>query len=95
MNRYELALILNPNLEEEGRKEEFEKVQGLITRFGGEIDKVDDWGKRKLAYEVQKLNEGFYYFVTFLSEGGVPAEVESRIRIMESVLRFLIIRQDD
>lgn len=94
MNKYELAVILKPNLEEETRKADFEKIQGLITRFGGTIEKVDDWGKRRLAYEIQKLNEGFYSFTTFTADGDAPAEIERRIRIMESVLRYLVIRQD-
>lgn len=94
MNKYELAIIFNPNLDEEALKAEFDTVQGYITRFGGTVEKVDDWGKRKLAYEIEKLSEGFYNFITFTSEGSAPAEIENRIRIRENVLRFLIIRQD-
>jgi small subunit ribosomal protein S6 len=94
MNKYELTIILKPNLEEEIHKAEIEKIHALITRFGGTIDKVDDWGKRRLAYEIDKNAEGFYSFIYFSSEGGAPAEIESRIRIMESLLRFLIIRLD-
>ena len=60
MNKYELALVLNPTLDEEARTEAFNKVQDLITRFGGTIEKVDDWGKKRLAYEIKKVNEGFY-----------------------------------
>ena len=52
MNKYELALVLNPTLDEEARTEAFNKVQDLITRFGGTIEKVDDWGKKRLAYEM-------------------------------------------
>lgn len=94
MNKYELAVILKANLDEETQKAEFEKIQSLITRFGGSIDKVDEWGRRRLAYEINKMSEGVYSFITFTSDANAPAEVESRIRIMESVLRFLIIRQD-
>lgn len=94
MNTYELALVLNGKLEEEARVEAFEKAKGYIERFGGKVIKVDDWGKRRLAYEIQKMREGFYYFVTFEATSEVPAEVEARIRIMESVLRFLIVNPD-
>ena len=94
MNKYELAVILKPILEEEEQKAEFEKIQALITKLGGTIDKVDEWGRRKLAYEIQKHSEGVYSFITFTSEPGVPAEIESRIRIMENVLRHLIVRQE-
>lgn len=94
MNKYELALVLNPTLDEETKLAEVAKVQDLITRFGGTIEKVDDWGKRRLAYEIKKVNEGFFSFTSFEAEGSTPAEIESRIRIMESVLRYLIIRKD-
>ena len=65
MNKYELALVLRPDLDEETKAAESQKVQDLITRFGGTIDKIDDWGKRRLAYEIQKVNEGFFSFISF------------------------------
>jgi len=91
MRKYELCVVLKPNLNEEEAKAEFEKIQGLVSRFGGVVDKVDEWGKRKLAYEIDKINEGIYFFIIFTAEAEAPAEIESRIRIMESVLRYLII----
>lgn len=94
MNKYELAVILKPNLEEETHKAEVEKVHALITRFGGTVEKVDDWGKRRLAYEIDKCTEGFYSFITFLADSGAPSEIENRMRIMENVLRYLVIRQE-
>ena len=95
MNQYDLGVIVSAKLDEEGQKAELEKVQELVTRFGATIDKVDHWGRRKLAYPIQKQNDGVYTFITFSSESGTPAEIESRLRIMENVLRFLIIRIDD
>ena len=95
MNQYELGVIVSAKLDEEAQKAELERVSELITRFGGTIDKVDNWGRRKMAYPIEKQNDGVYSFITFSSEGGVPAEVESRLRILEDVLRFLIIRIDD
>lgn len=94
MNQYELALVINGKLTEEVRDEALEKVKGLIERFDGKIAKVDDWGKRRLAYEIQKVREGFYYFITFESEATAPAQIEKRIRIMETVLRFLIVKAE-
>ena len=94
MNKYELALVLRANLDEETHKAEVEKIHELITRFGGTIEKVDDWGKRRLAYEIQKQTEGFYSFITFVSESEAPAEIERRLRITENVLRYLVIRQE-
>ena len=95
MNKYEMGVVFKPTLEEEPLKAELERVQDLITRFGGTIDKVDEWGRRRLAYEIQKLTEGVYYFISFTGENTTPAEIESRIRIFENVLRYLIVRIDE
>lgn len=94
MNKYELALVVNPALDEEERTAVTTRVQDLIARFGGTIEKVDDWGKRRLAYEIKKVNEGFFSFTAFDAEASAPAELESRLRIMDNVLRYLIIRKD-
>lgn len=95
MYQYELGIVLVPTLSEEEKVASLEKVKELVVRFGGEITKVDDWGKRRLAYEINKIKEGFYYFIEFKANGDAPNEVESRIRIMESVLRYLTIRLDE
>jgi len=95
MNQYESGVIVSTRVDEEGQKSELERVQELVTRFGGKIEKVDSWGRRKLAYPIQKQNDGVYTFISYAAEPGVPAEVESRIRIMENVLRFLTIRLDE
>lgn len=92
MNKYELALVLDAVLADEAKEERLKKVSDLLERFGGKIEKVDDWGKRRLAYEIQKKNEGFYYFIYFDAESSAPAEIESRLRIMDDVLRYLIVR---
>ena len=94
MNKYELAVVVNAKLEDEQRDAVLEQVKTLITRFGGVISDVDDWGNRKLAYEIQKMHEGHYYFIHFEAEATVPAEFESRIRIMDNVIRYLCVRQD-
>lgn len=95
MYQYELGIVLVPTLSEEEKVASLEKVKELVVRFGGEITKVDDWGKRRLAYEINKIKEGFYYFIEFNANGDAPNEVESRIRIMESVVRYLTIRLDE
>ena len=56
---------------------------------------VEDWGKKRLAYEIQKMREGFYYFIQFESEADAPAQIEQRVRIMDNVLRFLCVRKDE
>jgi small subunit ribosomal protein S6 len=88
-------VIIRADLEEEAFRAEMERVKGFIDRFGGTIDKIDDWGRRKLAYPIQKLTEGMYSFITYSSEGDTPKEVEARLRLQENVLRFLTIRRDE
>lgn len=94
MNKYELAVVLSAKLEDDERAAALEKVKGYITRFGGNIVDVDEWGKKRLAYEIQKSKEGFYYFIHFEGEENCPNEVEAHIRIMEPVVRYLCVRQD-
>ncbi|MDO4299421.1 MAG: 30S ribosomal protein S6 [Lachnospiraceae bacterium] len=94
MNKYELAVVVSAKIEDEDRAATIEKVKEIITRFGGTVTEVDEWGKRRLAYEIQKMREGFYYFVRFEADAACPAEVEKRVRIMENVIRYLCVRQD-
>lgn len=94
-NRYELTIIMKPTLDDETRKAQMEQISSLMVRFGATIEKVDEWGKKRLAYEIQKIGEGFYYIITFLSAPSAPEEIEKRIRIMENLLRYLIIRVDE
>ena len=72
MNKYELAVVVSAKLEDEARADVIEKVKALITRFGGNVTDVDEWGKRRFAYEIQKMSEGYYYFVHFEAEPTVP-----------------------
>ena len=96
MPTYQLAVVLSAKLEDEERAAALEKVQGYIARYGGTVTNVDDWGKKRLAYEIQKMREGFYYFIRFESENSdCSNEVESHIRIMEPVIRFLCVKQDE
>ena len=94
MNKYELAVVVNAKIEDDARAAVIEKVQAYITRFGGQVSDVDEWGKRKLAYEIQKMREGYYYFIHFEAETTAPAEIEGRLRIMENVIRYLCVRVD-
>ena len=94
MNKYELAVVVSAKIEDDARAEVIEKVKDLITRVGGNVTDVDEWGKRRFAYEIQKMKEGFYYFIHFEGEANCPNEVEAHIRIMEPVVRYLCVRQD-
>ena len=95
MNKYELALIVSAKIEDDERAAAVEKAKEIITRFGGVVTEVEDGGKKRLAYEIQKMREGFYYFIQFDAESTVPAEIESRVRIMDNVIRYLCVRQDE
>ena len=95
MNKYELALVVSAKIEDDARTATVEKAKDYIVRAGGTVTEVEDWGKKKLAYEVQKMKEAFYYFIRFEAESTVPAEIESRVRIMDNVIRYLCVRQDE
>ena len=95
MNKYELALVVNAQIEDDARAAVVEKAKGYVERFGGQISEVEEWGKKKLAYDIQKMSEGYYYFIQFEAEPEAPAQIEENIRIMENVLRFLCVRKDE
>ncbi len=96
MNKYEIAVVASAKLEDEERVAVIEKIKELVVRFGGTVSDVDDWGKRKLAYEIQKMDEAFYYFIHFESENAdCPNELEQQLRIMDGVIRYLVVRQDE
>ena len=92
MNKYELAVVVSAKIEDEERAAVVDKCKALIERFGGTITNVDDWGKKRLAYEVQKMKEAFYYFIQFESDSVCPNEVEAHVRIMEPVIRYLCVK---
>ena len=94
MMKYELALVLSAKIEDEERAAMVEKVQAMITTAGATITNVDEWGKKQLAYEIQKMREGYYYFIQFDASAECPAEIERRVRIMEPVMRYLCVKQD-
>ncbi len=95
MNKYELAVVVNAQIDDEARAAVVDKCKDLIARFGGTVSDVDDWGKKKLAYEIQKMNEAYYYFIHFDAEGSAIVEIENRMRIMDNVIRYLCVRQDE
>ena len=94
MSKYELAVVVSAKLEDDARAEVIEKMKALVTRFGGNITDVDEWGKKRLAYEIQKMKEAYYYFIHFESETTTPGEIEERIRIMDGVIRYLCVKQE-
>lgn len=95
MNKYELALVVSAKIEDDARTATVEKAKEYITRAGGTVIEVEEWGKKKLAYDIQKMSEGYYYFIQFEAEAEAPAQIEENIRIMDNVLRFLCVRKDE
>ena len=94
MNKYELALVVSAKIEDDARTAVVEKAKEYITRAGGTVTEVEEAGKKRLAYEIQKMKEAYYYFIHFESDAETPGEVEKRIRIMDNVIRYLCVRQD-
>ena len=96
MSKYEIAVVLSAKLEDEERAGIIEKIKGLVERFSGNVTDVDEWGKKKLAYEIQKMDEAYYYFVHFETENSdCPNEMEQQLRIMDGVIRYLVVAQDE
>ena len=94
MNKYELTVVVNAKIEDDVRVATEEKVKEYVARYGGTVTNVDEWGKKRLAYEIQKMKEAYYYFIHFESETTTPGEIEERIRIMDGVIRYLCVKQE-
>ena len=95
MRKYETIFILDPDLEEEQALSTIEKVKGIITQTNGEILKVEDWGKRKLAYEVKKKAKGHYVLIHFSGSPASLSELERNFRVMDAVIKFQSVRLDE
>lgn len=91
MRDYELTVIAHPALEETALKDIVDRIQGWITEAGGNIDKVDVWGKRQLAYPIRKQNEGLYVFFQLKMPPTFGVELERNLRFLESIMRFLLV----
>ena len=94
MTNYELMFIINPTLEEEKKNAVVEKVTEIITNGGGEVSKTDVWGMRKLAYPIEKKEEGYYVVIEFQAAPELPKELNRRLRISDDVMRHLVINKD-
>lgn len=94
MNHYELMFIIKSTLEEDKKEAAIEAVKGIIEA-DGEVEKVDVWGMRKLAYPIQKMNEGYYVVVEFSAKPELPKELDRRLKISDNVIRHLIINKDE
>ena len=95
MRKYEAALILLSNLEEEVRNAEIEKVKNIITERQGTIEKVNEWGQRRLAYEIDKKREGYYVFIDFTAGADAVDEIDRICKISDNVVRHMITVEEE
>ena len=95
MRKYETIFILHQSLDEEAVKANIEKFKGVIENGGGTIENVDFWGKRKLAYEIAKVNEGFYTLINFEANTELPKELDRVFRITDGVIRHIVVKQEN
>ena len=95
MTEYEILLLLDPDLPEEKQGEVVERVRTLIEQGGGTVDRHDPWGRRKLAYPIQKKEEGVYHLVSFTSEADTLDELSRVLKIDDDVLRHMATRRPE
>lgn len=94
MNHYEVMFIIDSILEDEKKESTIETVKGIIEA-DGEVGKIDVWGMRKLAYPIQKKNDGYYVVIEFTAKPELPKELDRRLRISDNVIRHIIINKDE
>ncbi len=95
MRKYELMYIVKPTLDEENRSELIERLHAILTNNGATVDKVDEWGLRDLAYEIDDFKKGYYVVTTFTSDNQAIDEFNRLVRINKDVIRYMIVRLDD
>jgi small subunit ribosomal protein S6 len=95
MRKYETIFIINPDLSEEDSKGVIEKVRGLVEDLQGEVLKIEEWGKKRLAYEVKKMSKGLFVILHFTGTIQVLSELERNLRLMDAVLKYQTVRLDE
>ncbi len=91
MNKYEVVYIIDPAVDDEGRKALVERFSALVANLGGTVDKVEEWGKRRLAYAINYKTEGYYVLMQFSAESSLPLELERNMKINDQVIRYQVI----
>ncbi len=91
MQSYELVIIIHPDLDDEAINQTLDKIKDWIAKAGGNIDNIDNWGKRHLAYEIQKQNEGIYYLLNITVPGESIVDLERNLKILEPVMRHMTV----
>ncbi|MCY0875465.1 MAG: 30S ribosomal protein S6 [Firmicutes bacterium] len=95
MRKYETLYVLRPDLEAEKTQELVERFKEVVTSHGGELDEVNEWGKRRLAYEIDKLREGYYVLMRYHAGTDFTKELERLFRISDDVMRYITTRVDE
>ena len=94
MNQYEVMYVIDPTLEDSARTELINRFSDLVVKNGGEVDRVDEWGKRRLAYAIQYKTEGYYVLMYIKAPADLPREIERNMKISDAVLRYLTVRYE-
>ncbi|WP_139492487.1 30S ribosomal protein S6 [Brevibacillus dissolubilis] len=94
MRQYEVMYVLRPDLEEEKVKANVSRYSDVVTNYGGEITKLQEMGKRRLAYEIKKFRDGFYVLMNFKANADAVAEAERLMKINDDVIRYLFVREE-
>ena len=94
MNQYEVMYVIDPALEDSARTELINRFSDLVAKNGGEVDRVDEWGKRRLAYAIQYKTEGYYVLMYIKAPAELPREIERNMQISDSILRYLTVRYE-
>jgi small subunit ribosomal protein S6 len=95
MNSYEVALIIRPDVEEEAQQQTIERLSEILTADGGQVDNVETWGRRRLAYEINRVNEGYYYFIQGQFASSVLPELDRVVKLSEDIVRHMVVRRDE
>lgn len=93
MNKYEVLYILRANLDDAAKDAQVEKYSALVTANGGEVESVNKWGNKRLAYEIDGKTEGYYVLMNFTANPDLPQEMERQMKISDEVMRFMIVRK--
>ena len=93
--QYELIYVIAPDVDDAGVADLHARVEGIVTAGGGQIDKTDNWGRRRLAYEIDRHREGTYVLELFTGSGAIVSGLDRRLKVADNVLRYLIVRVDE
>ncbi len=94
MNSYELLYIIKPTVEEEARAALIARFADIVKADNGEVENIDEWGMRKLAYSIDYISEGYYVLMNFKANPGLPIELERNLKISEDVMRFMVVKKE-